>query len=151
MNVYDFKDIILDYTRKMSESMNNAFCPICEESGLTMMQVRILLDLYKNGSHTIGSLADSTKTAGANMSAMCKKLEGKGLLERVRDQYDERVVKVALTQMGREIVIKIDTGLNELFLILIEGESKETLDGIVLGLDKLSILMDKISNDKGVK
>lgn len=146
MNICEFKNIMWEYTRKISENMDNTFCPICAENGLTMMQVRILADIYKNGSHTIGSLADSTGVAGANISAMCKKLEGKGLLERVRDQYDERVVKVALTQMGKGIIVKIDTALNEKFLDILDGESEETLDEIVLGLEKLSLLLEKSSN-----
>lgn len=147
MNVCDFKNIIWNYTRKISESMNNAFCPICEENGLTMMQVRILSNLYKNESHTIGSLAESTGAAGANISAMCKKLEGKDLLKRERDQYDERIVTVALTQKGREIAIKIDTALNEKFLSSIDGESEETLDEIISGLQKLSIILEKVNKD----
>lgn len=147
MNVSEFKDIMLDYTRKISESMNNTFCPVCEQNGLTMMQVRILTDLYKNGSHTIGSLADSIGAAGANISAMCKKLEGRGLLERERDQYDERVVKVALTQEGRGIIFKIDTCLNEKFFNHMKNESEETLDEIISGLEKLCALLERISKD----
>lgn len=147
MNVSDFKNIMWEYTKKISDSMSNAFCPICEQNGLTMMQVRILTDLYKNESHTIGSLADSTGMAGANISAMCKKLEGKGLLERVRDQYDERVVRVALTQKGKEIIFKIDTSLNEKFMNYLEDESEETINEILSGLQKLSIFLDKINED----
>lgn len=145
MNVCEFKNIMWEYTRKISENMDNTFCPICTDYGLTMMQVRILTDIYKNGSHTIGSLADSTGVAGANISAMCKKLEGKGLIERIRDQYDERVVKVALTQNGKEIIVKIDTALNEKFSDTIAGESEETLNEIVIGLEKLNSLLEKIN------
>lgn len=145
MNVSDFKNIMWNYTRKISESMNNAFCPVCEHYGLTMLQVRILVELYRCGSHTVGSLAESTSVAGANVSAMCKKLEGKGLLERLRNQDDERVVKLALTQMGQGIVLEIDTSLNKKFLQQMEGESEETLDDIILGLKKLDTLLQKIS------
>lgn len=145
MNVSEFKNIMWDYTRKISESMNNAFCPVCEQYGLTMMQVRILVELYRYGSHTVGSLADSTGVAGANISTMCKKLEGKGFLKRVRNQSDERVVKIALTQTGKEIVIEIDTSLNEKFLQQMEGESEETFDDIILGLKELDTLLEKIS------
>jgi DNA-binding MarR family transcriptional regulator len=145
MNVSDFKNIMWDYTRKISESMSNAFCPVCEHYGLTMLQVRILVELYRCDSHTVGSLADSTSVAGANVSAMCKKLEGRGLLERLRNQDDERVVKIALTQMGQGIVLEIDTSLNEKFLQQMEGESEETLDDIILGLKKLDTLLQKIS------
>ncbi len=145
MNVSDFKNIMWDYTRKISESMNNAFCPVCVQYELTMLQVRILVELYRYGSHTVGSLADSTSIAGANVSAMCKKLEGRGLLERLRNHDDERVVKIALTQMGRGIVLEIDTSLNEKFLQQMEGESEETFDDIILGLEKLDTLLQRIS------
>lgn len=145
MDVSDFKSFMWDYTRKISESMNNAFCPICEKNGLTMMQVRILVELYRFRSHTVGSLADSISVAGANISPMCKKLECMGFLERIRNQEDERVVKVALTQMGKEVVFEIDTSLNEKILHQIEGESEETFDDIVLGLQKLNDLLERVS------
>jgi DNA-binding MarR family transcriptional regulator len=145
MNICDFKGILWDYTRKISKNMNNTFCPICEQHGLTMMQVKVLAELNSYGSHTVGSLADSTSIAGTNISAMCKKLEGKGFLKRVRNQEDERVVRIALTQMGKEIVLEIDTSLNKKFLQLMEGESEETLDDIIKGLQKLNTLLQKIS------
>lgn len=147
MNISDFKNTMWDYTRKISESMNNTFCPVCEQNGLTMLQLRILVDLYNNGSHTIGTLAESTGTAGANISAMCKKLEGKGLLERERDQYDERVVKVALTQKGKEIVTKIDSCLNQRFQKHMDSETEETLGQIILGLQNLCVLLERINKD----
>lgn len=145
MNVCEFKNIMWDYTRKISERMSTAFCPICEKQGLTMMQARILVELYRYESHTVGSLADSICVAGANISPLCKKLEGKGFLERVRNQEDERVVKVALTQVGKEIVLEIDTSLNEKILQQIEGESEEFFDDIVLGLQKLNTLLERVS------
>jgi DNA-binding MarR family transcriptional regulator len=145
MNVCEFKNIMWDYTRKISESMNNAFCPICEKHGLTMMQVRILVELYRYESHTVGSLADSISVAGANISPMCKKLEGMGFLERIRNQDDERIVKVTLTQVGKEVVLEIDTSLNERILQQIEGESEETFDEIILGLEKLNTLLERVS------
>lgn len=147
MNVSEFKNIMWDYTRKVSESMNSALCPACDKYGLTMMQVRILVELYKCESHTIGSLADSVSIAGTNLSPMCKKLESKGFLERVRNQYDERVVKVVLTKKGKEIIFEIDTSLNERILHQTEGESEETFNAIILGLQKLDTLLQQISKE----
>ncbi len=145
MNVSKFKNIILDYTRQITDSMSNAFGPLCEQYGLTMMQVRILMELHHYGSHTVGSLANSIRVAGANISAMCKKLENKKLLERVRDKDDERVVKLVLTKMGEEIVLEIDRALNEKFSKQIANESEETFDDIVLGLQKLNMILQRIS------
>lgn len=147
MNVSEFKNIMWDYTRKVSESMNSALCPACDKYGLTMMQVRILVELYKCESHTIGSLADSVSIAGTNLSPMCKKLESKGFLERVRNQYDERVVKVVLTKKGKEIISEIDTFLNERILQQTEGESEETFNAIIQGLQKLDTLLQQINKE----
>lgn len=144
MEVTDFKNIILDYTRKIAESMNTAFCPLVEEYGLTMMQARILMELYNCENHTIGSLAESTCAAGANISAMCKKLEGQGLLERVRYKKDERVVKVVLTEEGKEKVMNINRAFNEKFSKDLANEAEETFDDIILGLQKLNDLLQKI-------
>jgi DNA-binding MarR family transcriptional regulator len=144
VKVSDFKNAIWDYTRKIAESTNNAFNPICEQYGLTMMQVRILVQLYQYGPYTVGTLADSINAAGTNISSMCKKLEGKALLERVRDQQDERVVKVALTELGKDIVLEIDKTLNEKISQQLMGESEETFDDIILGLQKLNNLLERV-------
>ncbi|MFA6941640.1 MAG: MarR family transcriptional regulator [Clostridiaceae bacterium] len=144
MDVSEFKNIIWDYTRKISENGNCIFSPVCEEYGLTMMQVRILTELHQCGSHTIGSLANDTCMAGANISAMCKKLEKMEFLKRIRDQEDERVVKVALTDKGYEAVTEIDRTLNNKFSEQINDMDEETLNDIIRGLKKLNILMQKI-------
>lgn len=144
MEVSEFKYIILDYIRKISENGNCIFSPVCEEHGLTMMQVRVLTELYQSGSHTIGSLASDTCAAGANISAMCKKLEKMEFLKRLRDQEDERVVKVALTDKGYGIVTEIDRTLNNKFSEQIKDMDEETLNDIITGLEKLNILIQKL-------
>lgn len=146
MNVSEFKDIMWDYTRKINENINCAFSPVCEKYGLTMLQVRTLMELYKYEPHTIGSLAECICVAGTNISAMCKKLENMGLLQRVRDQYDERVVKVVLTEKGSNIVLEMDRLLNERISQNIPHEMEETLDDIIKGLQKLNDLLQKIAS-----
>lgn len=145
MDVCEFKNIIWDYTRKISENANCIFSPVCEEYGLTMMQVRILTELYQNSSHTIGSLAADTCMAGANISVMCKKLEKMEFLERIRDQEDQRVVKVVLTDKGNGIITEIDRNLNIKFSEQIKDIDEETLDDIIMGMEKLNGLMNKIN------
>ena len=146
MEVSEFKNIILDYTRKIAESMNCIFSPVCEIHELTRMQARILLELHQCGSHTIGSLAESICAAGANISAMCKKLEGQGLLERVRNREDERVVRVVLTESGEETVLEIDRLFNYRISQYLVNETEENLEDIILGLQKLDELLQKISS-----
>lgn len=145
MDAAEFKNIMLDYTRKIMESMNTVFSPICESCGLTRMQARILMELNQYGSHTIGSLGESICVAGANISAMCKKLEGMGLVERVRNRDDERVVQVLLTSLGKETVSEIDEVFNDKISKHLLKETEEDLKEIIMGLLKLSELLQRIS------
>ncbi|MDV3429588.1 MAG: MarR family winged helix-turn-helix transcriptional regulator [Bacillota bacterium] len=144
MVVSEFKNIVWNYARKISEITNCVFCPVFEEYGLTIVQVRILVELSQCGSHTIGSLANNTCMAGANISAMCKKLEKMELLKRIRDREDERIVKVALTDKGYQIVADLDRTLNNKFSEQIEDTDEETLNEIIIGLEKLNRLIEKI-------
>lgn len=145
MEVAEFKNIVWDYTRKVAENMNCVFSPVSENYGLTMMQTRILMELHQYESHTVGSLADSTCIAGANISAMCKKLEGQGFLERVRNREDERVVLVVLTKLGEETVTEIDRLCNEKISQHLINETEETFEDIITGLQKLNELLQRIN------
>jgi len=145
MEITEFKNLVWDYTRKIAENMNCVFSPVSEKHGLTMLQTRILMELHQYESHTIGSLADSICVAGANISAMCKKLEGQGLLERVRKREDERVVMVVLTNQGKEIVTDIDCSFNEKISQYLSHETEEAFEEIVSGLQKLNDILQRIS------
>jgi len=145
MEVADFKKCVWDYTRKITESMNCIFSPVIESHGLTMMQTRILMDLQHCGSHTVGSLADSICAAGTNISAMCKKLEGQGLVERVRNREDERVVIVVLTELGKETAMDIDRICNDKISMYLMNEEEETFEDIIRGLRKLNELLQKMN------
>jgi DNA-binding MarR family transcriptional regulator len=145
MDIAEFKNVVWDYSRKIEESMNSAFSPVIENYGLTMMQTRILMELHHYESHTIGSLANSICAAGTNISAMCKKLEGLGFLERVRNREDERVVRVALTSLGKETVSEIDKLFNDKISQHLTSEIEETFDDIILGLQKLDDVLKRMS------
>lgn len=145
MNVTEFKKIMWDYSRKIEENMNAVISPVIEQYGLTKLQARILIELLHNDSHTIGSLAESICIASANISAMCKKLEAQGLLERVRKREDERVVMVVLTELGKETVIEIDKTVNDRFIQHIDIET-QSFEDIILGLTRLNDILQRISD-----
>ncbi|MGE5676532.1 MAG: MarR family winged helix-turn-helix transcriptional regulator [Pseudomonadota bacterium] len=144
MEVTIFKNLVWDYTRKIVESIGCVFGPVSENHGLTMLQTRIIMELHQCGAHSVGSLADSTCVAGANISAMCKKLEGQGLVERVRNKEDERVVLVALTRLGMETAAEIDKSINNRMKQCLADESDEALENMIKGLEKLNELLQKM-------
>lgn len=148
MDICEFRNAIFDCTRKINECINSISGDICEKHELTMLQAILLMEIYKYKSVTIGNLAENTCIAGTNVSGMCKKLENMGLLKRVRDKQDERVVKVFLTQKGNEIVLDIDRALDEKIIQNIDDEDEETFDDIINGIKKLSELMQRIAINK---
>jgi DNA-binding MarR family transcriptional regulator len=141
MDIIEFKNQIWEYTRKIEESMNSVFSPISERYGLTMMQARILMELHQGNTNTIGSLAERTCIAGTNISAMCKKLEVQGFVERVRNKEDERVVMVILTALGKKTVAEIDKACCEKISQHIKDETEEAFDDIISGLKKLNDIL----------
>ena len=74
MEIVEFKNTTWDILRSISDNMDKLFRPVGERYGLTMMQVRILLEVGGR-TRTVGSLGKSISVAGGNISAMCKKLE----------------------------------------------------------------------------
>lgn len=144
MDVIDFKNILWSYTRQINERTNNLIITLCEHNGITTLQGRILLEIDRHGSHTIGTLASRLHIAGTNISTMCKKLEGKGLIVRVRDEFDERVVKVALSEKGKSVVEEINQELIEKISNSIQGETDQSLNEIIIGLKKLNELLEKM-------
>lgn len=85
MEVIEFKNVVWDMTRRISECMDGMFRPISEQYGLTHMQMRILMELWSaEDSPTIGQLGRTLGMTSGNMSSMCKRLEQEGFLLRVR-------------------------------------------------------------------
>lgn len=76
---------------------------------------------------------------GTNVSALCKRLEREGLLERSRDPRDERVVHITLTGEGRRTVDEVDALVTRAFPLLNEEDAEVILDG----MQRLSLLLQK--------
>jgi DNA-binding MarR family transcriptional regulator len=149
MEMPEFKNIVWDYTRKINENMNTALSLMGNKYGLTTMQLRILMELFRKEPQTIGSLAEDICIAGTNISTMCKKLEKQGFVERNRAAEDERIVRIKLTEMGRQTMLKIDIYFNEKISQNMADEAEETFETIISGMEKLNSLLRKIGrNDK---
>ena len=67
--------------------------------GLT--HYRLLGELRREGALTASHLAQAADLAPATVSEMLDALVGAGLVERVRDTDDRRVIRVSLTPLGR--------------------------------------------------
>lgn len=102
-------------------------------------QGRILHILYRRGEMSQQELQELLGIQAGSVSEIAAKLEGKGLITRVRSEQDRRKVSLSITEAGRALVAEhgeehILKRRTELFSAL-TPEEQSTLESL---LDKLS-------------
>lgn len=137
MEQVEFKNQVWILIRDITDRMNGLFHPIIDRYGLTMMQMRVLLEIRQADGCTVGSLGKRICMAGANVSALCKRLERAGLLERSRDPKDERMVHIMLTEAGRRTIDEVDESITRAF----PPPGGEDAEAILCGMRRLSLLL----------
>ncbi len=73
-------------------------------AGLTALQYTALTVLERHPDMSAAQLARNSFVTAQSMADMITALEGRGLIERHRDQTDRRRLVVALTSAGRELL-----------------------------------------------
>jgi len=112
---------------------------ICHCLGKRRGQGRILRALCQRGEIPQKELQELLGIQAGSMSEIAAKLEGKGLIVRVRSEEDRRKVSLSITEQGRAWVAQRDEDAirhnrSELFSAL-TAEERDTLEAL---LDKLS-------------
>ena len=139
MEPAEFKNQVWALMRDITDRMNGVFHPIIDRYGLTIMQMRVLFEIRREDGCTVSGLSRRVCAAGTNVSALGKRLEREGLLERSRDPRDERVVHITLTGEGRRTVDEVDALVTRAFPLLNEEDAEVILDG----MQRLSLLLQK--------
>ncbi|NMB14004.1 MAG: MarR family transcriptional regulator [Gallicola sp.] len=99
--------------REVSRKLDSILFPISDNNNLTIMKMKVLMEVSKQGRVNIGEIGQSLGVAGGNISNMCKNLENEGYLVRERSQDDERVVEVSLTDKGEKVLDQVRTQIND--------------------------------------
>jgi DNA-binding MarR family transcriptional regulator len=86
-----------------TNALTRAYRPLLQEIGLTYPQYLVLLVLWEHRARTIGAIADDLQLATHAVSPIVDRLEGAGLVRRVRDDVDGRVVNVELLPAGADL------------------------------------------------
>lgn len=77
--------------------------PFLEPLGLTFPQYLVVLALLDGAPQTVGALGARLDMDTGTITPLVKRLEGAGMVSRVRDRTDERRVLVDLTAAGRAL------------------------------------------------
>lgn len=77
--------------------------PFLDPLGLTYPQFLVLLALYAGTPRTVGELGQELGMDYGTLPPLLKRLQGAGLVTRVRDSQDERRVLIDLTDAGEAL------------------------------------------------
>ena len=144
INFFEFNNTIFSMIREISHKIDLLLQDTANSLDLTPLQLKIIIALYSSDSDvSIGNLGKAIGVTGGNISNICKKLEKKGFVDRIRSEEDERVVNVRLTDTG----IAASKDLGEYFYKIREEFPDDAvevnLETIVEELKELDLLLDK--------
>lgn len=109
-------------------------------------QIGVLRILKKSGSKNIGDLSERLSMPDSNISAICRKLEKRGLLERTRDETDQRIVNVRVTQEAVEMMEQLEREWEKTWFGCIDAIPDQDKEDIVKALEKLNHIFKEIKN-----
>lgn len=149
MNIIDFKSELVEYMLLIKVGIQKIIEPIAKSENITIQQLCVLLNVYNENINTIGGLSKDFGMNQGNFSTLCKDLEKMGLITRMRNADDERIVNIKLTTKGKKVterLYKKIEDLNDQFV----NVSKERLTAIVKGIKEFGVLLKEMER-KGEK
>lgn len=131
---------VLGRIQRLGRYMDREMKRFAAERGLEVGEFDVLTTLQRSGPPyqlTAGALLKSTMVTSGAITNRIDRMEGKGLVERVRDEGDRRTVKIRLTEQGSKLTLTFmaDHLANEARLL--EGLDRAEADALGEGLRKL--------------
>ncbi|MGY4177674.1 DNA-binding MarR family transcriptional regulator [Bradyrhizobium sp. USDA 4518] len=82
---------------------SRVYRPVLEQLGVTYPQYIAIISLWEEDGQTVKGLSEKLFVEPSTMTPMLQRLEAMGYVRRIRDDDDERVVRVFLTERGRQL------------------------------------------------
>lgn len=114
---------------------------------LSYAQYGLLFGLAERGELSASDLASVADVAPSTATKMLDRLVDAGLVARVRSELDRRVVMVALTDRGGEIVAARRARYERLWREALAGFSDEQLRDATAVVERVTAMFEEISAD----
>lgn len=105
------EDVLRDIAEGIAGLASRRRCAVARRvhhSGISMGHLQILWILQEHGSLPVSRLAEWLGIGVPNATGLLDRMEQRGLVERVRDAVDRRVVLACMTDAGRAAVAEHD-------------------------------------------
>lgn len=128
----------------MQKLLHDTLTPICQDHGLTLQQLHVLVELIDKPSLTAGQLSERAGILRTNFSGVCRKLEQRGLIERAPNQTDGRSYVLRTTDEGKALLVRLNSDIEQRYGAAFQEEPPETFDTIIAGFQALSTFAEKL-------
>ncbi len=129
---------------RMCRLLNDVAGPICQRNGLTLQQMHVLAELSRSPGLTAGCLSDRAGILRTNFAAVCRKLEGKGLVERARKDGDRRAYSLRVTGEGCRVLTLIEEDIVAVLDRTFDDAPPEDVRRALDGIQALNALMQRM-------
>lgn len=92
----------------LAKEVISLYRPILKKLDLTYPQYLVMLVLWEEGDQSVSEIGSKLNLDSGTLTPLLKRLEHKKLIERKREITDERVVKINLTELGKNIQEKAE-------------------------------------------
>ncbi|MBX9795109.1 MAG: MarR family transcriptional regulator [Burkholderiaceae bacterium] len=103
---FPLSDLLCFAVYSTNLAFGKAYKEVLDDLGLTYTQYITVIALQMERDPTVGSLGEKLFLESNTLTPILKKLEVMGYVERQRDIADERLVRVRLTEGGRQVHAK---------------------------------------------
>lgn len=114
------------------------------EVGLYRGQLPILMLLYKNDGMSQKEMARALNLSPATMTVTLKRMEKAGLVLREMDEHDQRILRVHLSEKGREMCETGESRIGVVTAELLEGFTLEEQQQLNEYLGRIARNMERV-------
>ena len=114
---------------------------VCDRYGLTQMEYDILMFLHNNPQHnTAAEIVKIRKSTKSHVSTSLKKLENKGLVEKIQSENNKKHIEIVLLDKAK-LIVEAGTNVQKQF-------AQTVLSGLTVEEKQMCIrIFDKICNN----
>ena len=117
-------------------AFNRVYKRLLDRFGLTYPQYLVLVALRGTSGRTVGELGDALFLDSNTLTPMLKRMETTGLVARNRDNVDQRVVRVSLTEQGAQVAQELTCIPHD--VTVASGMTPEALSALEASLNVLT-------------
>lgn len=123
-----------------------AFCSHLPQREISLPQLHLLMTLQQDGPMTVSELAHLLHVSAPSASAILDRMEERGLVRRIRDVVDRRVVRIEMSDHGRGVLEELTWMKQDQLQRLLGAMTEEELGDVIRGVMAVRAALSRVSD-----